>query len=94
MTTPTRIEADLTKGGAIRDPLEGEYFHSNPDPGAHVPAYAVKAEGEYCVIARDFLPTFDKEFPGLAKAVVLHMCMNTEGEVFFWPIETEGDTAS
>ncbi len=50
--------------------------------------------GEYFVIGRDFLPTFEKEFPGKAKPAVMHMCMNPEGEVFFWPVETEGDTAA
>jgi hypothetical protein len=88
------IKADLSKEVAIRDPREGEPFRSNPDPGAHVPAHVVKDDGRYLVIARDFLPKFEKEFPGRAKAVVLHMCMNADGEVFFWPIETEGDTAA
>ena len=50
--------------------------------------------GKYFVIARHFLPTFEKEFPGKAKPVVMHMCMNPEGEVFFWPVETEGDTTA
>jgi hypothetical protein len=88
------VEADLSKGVAIRAPREGEAFRSNPDPGAHVPAYVVKDDDQYFVVARAFLPTFEKEFPGRAKAAVLHMCMNREGELFFWPIETEGDTAA
>ena len=52
------------------------------------------ADAKYYVIGREFLPTFEKEFPGKAKPVVMHMCMNPEGEVFFWPVETESDTAA
>jgi hypothetical protein len=88
------IAADLSKGVAIRDPQEGEAFRSNPDPRTQIPAYVIPDEGQYHVIARTFLPTFEKEFPGRAKAAVLHMCMNVEGEVFFWPIEIRSDTAA
>jgi hypothetical protein len=88
------VEADLSKGVVIRQPREGEAFRGNPDPGTQIPTHVVKDGDHYYAVARSFLPTFEKEFPGRAKPAVLHMCMNTEGEVFFWPIETDGDTAA
>jgi hypothetical protein len=50
--------------------------------------------GRYHVIDRGFLPTFQREFALKAFPAVLSMCMNLDGEVFFWPCETESDTAS
>jgi hypothetical protein len=50
--------------------------------------------GRYHVIDRGFPPTFQREFALKAFPAVLSMCMNLDGEVFFWPCETESDTAS
>jgi hypothetical protein len=63
------VEPDLSKGVAVRDPRDGEAFRCNPDPGTRIPTHVVRGEGQYYTVARDFLPTFEKEFPGEAKAV-------------------------
>jgi hypothetical protein len=92
------VEADFSKGVSIRDPRAGEPFRCNPDPEARITAHVVRDPdrlGRYYVLARHLVPeVMAKCQSGTTFPAILHMCMNPEGEVFLWPVETEGDTAT